>query len=548
MPDLPPEIIYDNPFEDAYSDIPFDTVPPDSGPDAPPDEAPIPYEVPGKPLKAVKQPRKGSALPKAATNGHNPFTSVALQAANNLTDHLNFIVQRILDKSALEDVYNHDIIHEAALVDRQTCFMARERLAKKFNKDFNKRHWDALVREARAAEAVKSEDQLVRSESGAIKPILLNCRTALQRLQVPLGYDTFSQKITKMAPTIWDTGAGGWEDLDDLRGAAHLQRQDQGQICVTPELVAGAALMLAREHEFHPVRDWLASLEWDGHWRIATWVTDYLGAPDTAFCHEAGRCWLISAIARIMRPGVKADHVLVLEGQQGKLKSTALRALANGHLDSDGGVQWFCDTLPNLDHKDLEQHLQGRWIIEMGELDAIRKNEWSQVKSFFAKQADSYRAPYGRHVHEYPRQCVFAASTNEHDYLSDPTGARRFWPCPIDNIAVDRLLRDRDQLWAEALSQFVEGRTWWLDADIEEEARKEQALRFEDHPWMVVLTDHFAGHIPSSVTPEQLLDKPIGIALASQKMADKQLMCRVLSRMGWAQEANDDGAKVWVKR
>ena len=210
--------------------------------------------------------------------------------------------------------------------------------------------------------------------------------------------------------------------------------------------------------------------------RIETWACRYLGAEDTAFNRSVGALWLISAVARIFRPGVKADHMLVLEGPQGARKSTALKILA--------GEDWFTDELPDLGSKDAAMHMQGVWIIEIAELDAIGKAEVSRIKAFLTRTTDRFRPPYGRYTIEVPRQCVFAGTVNPDTYLRDETGNRRFWPVRCGTIDIDALARDRDQLWAEAVARFRAGAIWWLDTpELIAAATAEQEKRYQADAW-----------------------------------------------------------------
>ncbi|MBN8888823.1 MAG: P-loop ATPase, partial [Rhodospirillales bacterium] len=183
-----------------------------------------------------------------------------------------------------------------------------------------------------------------------------------------------------------------------------------------------------------------------------------------------------SAVARIMRPGVKADHMLILEGPQGIRKSTALKVLA-----SDA---WFTDELAELGSKDAAQQMRGVWIIEMAELDAIGRAEVSRIKAFLTRTTDRYRPPYERYLVTVPRQCVFAGSVNPDTYLRDETGNRRFWPVRCGEIDLDSLRRDRDQLWAEAVVRFNAGATWWLeDRDLVGHAAAAQEARVQTDAW-----------------------------------------------------------------
>ncbi|WP_136646575.1 VapE domain-containing protein [Tabrizicola sp. YIM 78059] len=292
-----------------------------------------------------------------------------------------------------------------------------------------------------------------------------------------LAFDDFSQEIVVRQPLPWDTATGPfprpWEDADDVRTAEWLQLRG---VNVAPLVVGRAVGAVARELRIHPVRDWLDTLRWDGTPRIETWTSTYLGAAPTAFHHTVGALWLISAVARIFRPGVKADHMLILEGPQGARKSTAIKVLA--------GEDWFTDELPELGSKDAAIHMQGVWIVEIAELDAIGRAEVSRIKAFLTRTTDRFRPPYGRYTVEVPRQCVFAGTVNPDTYLRDETGNRRFWPLRCGTIDIAALARDRDQLWAEAVHRFREGAIWWIDDPaILAEASAAQEARYQADAW-----------------------------------------------------------------
>ena len=204
-----------------------------------------------------------------------------------------------------------------------------------------------------------------------------------------------------------------WTDEHDIQTAAWLQHQD---VRVNKEIAGQALQVVAREHSFHPVRDYLDSLKWDGIARIDDWLTLYIGVNPTDYVRAVGAKFLIGGVARVYQPGSKNDACLILEGPQGGLKSTALRTLAD---------PWFTDEIPELGTKDAALQTRGVWLIEIAELDSMTRTDVSRVKAFMSRSVDRFRPPYGKRPIEAPRECIFAGTTNKQDYLKDETGGRR---------------------------------------------------------------------------------------------------------------------------
>jgi putative DNA primase/helicase len=221
----------------------------------------------------------------------------------------------------------------------------------------------------------------------------------------------------------------------------------------------------------------LRGLAWDGKPRLDTWLRDYVGAEQSAYKRAVGSRWMIGAVARALRPGCKMDNVLLFEGAQGKFKSTVFDVL---------GGAWFQDTCPDIGKKDALENLRGAWVIEMGELSAMRAAEIEPMKAFIAARQDRYRPSYGRRAANYPRTCVFAGTTNGEKYLKDDEN-RRFWPVSVGAIDIPALRRDRDQLWAEAVHRFKAGEQWWLNAEETIDAVGEQAARKADDEWLPII-------------------------------------------------------------
>jgi len=324
---------------------------------------------------------------------------------------------------------------------------------------------------------------------GNLRNVLHTLRNAPEWRFV-LAYDEFSARVVaKQRPPWGDRTKEQWADDDDTRACVWFQ--DQG-VPVTVGVVGRGIQTIARENPVHPLRDYLNALNWDGTPRLDTWLPTYLGVEDSQYVRAVGSRFLISAVARVFSPGCKADHTLILEGPQGIQKSSALQALAGS---------WFTDRISGLGSKDSSMEVAGVWIIEMAELDALTKATNSAIKSFVTRRHDRFRPPYGKHIIDQPRQCVFAGSINPvSGYLKDPTGARRFWPVACGAIYLDGLQRDRNQLWAEVVVRYRADATWWLETpELEALARAEQEARYEVDAWTEKINDWLVGRTDASV-------------------------------------------------
>jgi putative DNA primase/helicase len=265
-----------------------------------------------------------------------------------------------------------------------------------------------------ATDGLKWRDKLL-FQSGRPVPNLANAITALEHAPEwsgVLAFDAFALETIARRARPWDEGhlpsftSHRWTDHDTLLAANWLQHQG---INASGHVTHDAISTVAKATEFHPIRDYLNNLKWDGVSRIGKLATEYFGAADSIYASEAGLRFMISAVARAMLPGCKVDHVLILEGPQGSFKSTAASALA--------GDAWFTDELAELGSKDAALQLRGRWIIEMAELNALGKSDIQHIKAFLSRTTDRFRPPYGRVVEVVPRQCVFIGTTNAERYL-----------------------------------------------------------------------------------------------------------------------------------
>ncbi|MBX9451375.1 MAG: hypothetical protein KL801_05845 [Mesorhizobium sp.] len=291
------------------------------------------------------------------------------------------------------------------------------------------------------------------------------------------------------------------------------------------DIVQNAVIAAAHERRFHPVKDWLSSLLWDGVPRVDTWLSNYAGAEASDYTSAVGRMWLIAAVARILDPGCKVDSLLILEGEQNIRKSTACEVL--------GGV-WFSDQLPPVTHgnKDVSVHLRGKWVIEIAELSATTKAEDAELKAFITRRAERYRPPFGRGEVTEPRQCIFIGTTNQREYLRDETGARRFWPVAVTAIDAEALRMDRDQLFAEAVALYRSGAKWWPEGEMVKTIAEQGDSRFEVDPWEEKIAEYVADK--TAVTISGVLSSALKMEGAIVRKADQRRVGAILRhRLKW---------------
>ena len=375
----------------------------------------------------------------------------------------------------------------------------------------------------------------MNTTEGRILPVLANAIAAFRHAPEwggVLAFNEFGFGTVVLKPAPWGVvPKGEWTDHEDRLAAEWLQRQG---VLVSVEVAGQAVQTAARDHPFHPVKAYLQGLRWDGVERVDRWLSTYLGAEDTEYSRAVGSRWLISAVARIFRPGAKADCCLILEGPQGIRKSTALRTVAG---------EYFTDELADLGSKDAAMQTRGVWIIELSELDNLSHAEVARIKAFMSRTTDRFRPPYGMRLVESPRQCVFAGTVNHGTYLRDETGGRRFWPVVCGRIDVDALAGDRDQLWAEAKVRFESGCVWWLDTpDLVQLASDQQEARYEGDPWEEVIGPWLESKQSTAIS--EVLEKCINKPQAQWTQTDKIRAARCLRAQGWVRYRERQGDRL----
>lgn len=416
------------------------------------------------------------------------------------------------------------------------------------------------------------------TRDGKIQPSLYNTLQVLEtdaEWQGVLGFNQFSYRITKRrAPPGAAASTGEWADIDDVRLQVFLTKVYGFE----PKklTVMDAVMQLAYSAPYHPVREYLEALRWDRVPRLPRLLAEHWGAISTPsaaslqredpaayarmrrYLELAGTKWMVGAVARIFKPGCKLDTMLVFEGGQGDFKSSSIRALF--------GDEWFSDSKMTIGDKDALAQMQGKWAYEMAEMDAHRKADDTAFKQFITTQVDRVRWHYGKRAEDVPRQCIFVGTTNMSQYGKDETGMRRIWPVEVWVIDVDRIRRERDQLWAEAVDRFRNGETWWIDkhavalqpGDAGDQGWSEWAL-FEEQgesrqiidAWETPIIEWLAANngLPY-VTTAQIMGDALVLDRARWSPPEQKRVAAILRRLGFkSKKVGSKYARInaWVK-
>jgi predicted P-loop ATPase len=379
-------------------------------------------------------------------------------------------------------------------------------------------------------------DDCIKNETGKAVPNLANALIGLRaEMTDTFAYDEMASVTMLMRSVDGTVGFSPRPCTDVDVGIVQERLQHAGLTRISKDILHQAVDIRAAECGFHPVRDYLNSLAWDGQPRIEALFAAYFGATSTHYTAAISRMLLVSMVARIFEAGCKVDHMVVLEGAQGTLKSTACRIL---------GGEFFSDNLPDVSAgKDVAQHLRGKWLIEVSEMHAMGRAETTLLKAFITRQVERYRPSYGRKEVIEPRQCVFIGTTNRDTYLRDETGGRRFWPIKAGKIDVGALTRDRDQLFAEAVHSYRNGAGWWPDKDFEREhIVPEQAARYEADVWEDSIAEYLKSN--TKVTVGQIAKEALHIETPRIGRAEQNRISAALERLGWHRE-RPLGEKDW---
>jgi Virulence-associated protein E/Bifunctional DNA primase/polymerase, N-terminal/Primase C terminal 2 (PriCT-2) len=311
------------------------------------------------------------------------------------------------------------------------------------------------------------------TEDGKPKVTCTNAGVAVTALGIHCRKDTFHEKMLVAGEPInqW-SGDLSDEVIQMIRKVIRYKYGFDPKV----ENTRDACVQLCLQNQFNPVTDYLKALQWDGQPRLDTWMTSYMGAADSELTRAIGRLSLIAAVRRARYPGTKFDQIIVLEGTEGRGKSSAIEILAGKENFSDQKILGLSD-------KEQQEAISGIWLYEIAELTGMRRADTDHVKAFASRTVDRARPAYGRMRVDRPRCAICFASTNDDEYLKSETGNRRFWPVGTGRIDLDALRRDRDQLWAEAATCETRGDSIGLPERLWKAAGEEQSQRLESDEW-----------------------------------------------------------------
>lgn len=399
-------------------------------------------------------------------------------------------------------------------------------------------------------------------KNGALKKTFHNLLNQLRRSDGGIyrifGYNEFTNRVEFINPAPWHKGilpiclGVGDDDLKLLKEFLSVKLGQEVTISVLEE----AVLVVSKDIRFHPVREYLESLTWDKTPRLETWLRDFCGADDTAYVRACAKKTLCAAVMRVMRPGCKFDHVLLLEGEQGIGKSAVCRIL---------GGKWAGDFSVDPHNKDTVQLMQGHWIIELAELEVATKADGDALKAFLTRQVDKVRPAYGRMFREFPRQNIFIGTKNpgaDGEYLKDDTGNRRWWPVVlhprIETGRIDylRLKEMRNQLFAEAVHWVSRdgngnekgGEALYMDTPkLAAEAREVALTRQTKDPWGDIVLEWLCrlSDDRNFITAKEIYLDCLG---GNSKQFGRREAMRIAGAMrsaGWKSTTKRDGDKVF---
>lgn len=328
-----------------------------------------------------------------------------------------------------------------------------------------------------------------------------------------------------------------WTDIDELNITAFFQRE-LGMARISDDMIHKAAVIYGHKHKRNEPQDWLKSLMWDGKPRIEKFFHTHLGAEDGIYTDAVSRNFWVSMAARIFKPGCKVDNMVILEGGQGKYKSTALSII---------GGPWYTESHEMVGTPNFYQGLQGKLIVEISELDSFSKVEANTIKRVISCATDRMRLPYARSTEDFPRQCIFVGTTNEDAYLRDHTGARRFWPVATKRIKLEKISDDRTQLFAEAVARLFDGQTWY---EVPSEAMDIQESRRQADDWEPLVAKYLKEHNLNYFKTFEVAQGALGLYPERLGRSEQGRLGKIFRILGYrtsVTRVHGDMIRCWIK-
>lgn len=309
-----------------------------------------------------------------------------------------------------------------------------------------------------------------------------------------------------------------WDDEDNINLSIYMQRNLLISR-MSDDTVYKAIRVYAKKNIRNEPKDWMNKLVWDKTPRIENFLINCAGSKDNEYIRAVSKNFWLSIAARVFSPGCKVDTMPILEGGQGKFKSTLLNII---------GGKLHCEASHDIYNKDFLQGMHGKLIIEFADLSSFTKAEVNLIKDILVRKSDYIRLPYARVHKDFPRQSVFAGTTNKTTYLKDETGARRFWPVQIGIVDIQRAKDEREQLFAEAVFLFKQNLEWW---HMPQGTEEEQELRREIDPWEPIIYEYITQSFET--TTREIMLNCLHISESQQNRSEEIRIGNILRLLKW---------------
>lgn len=341
-----------------------------------------------------------------------------------------------------------------------------------------------------------------------------------------LAYDEFSYLTVKRTRPPFRGELGEWREFDTIELRFWISAHYG--ITVGNRVAEQAVLTVAKKNTFHPVREYLGRLEWDGIKRVDTWFPVHLKSPDDAYHRAVGKKFLVGAVARVMAPPVKIENVLMLKVMRDVEATTVLSTLA--------GKDWYSEAYFVTDNCAGNDYLQGVWIHALTELDSFTKAELSHARRQFESTRDRYYTSFASRPQLLPRQCVMVGVVNNFHGLKISREGRRYWSVRCGDVDVTALASARDQLWAEALHLYQQDVRWWVTAEEEPLFEKPHNACARIDTWESSIRDWINApdqRVHNTFTSDDIIIGALKMGTVKDKRPEQTKVGNIMRRLRW---------------